>query len=177
MMRQPPGKKRTALRRFPAAREAATAVEFALVAPAFIALLYAILQTALLFFAQQALQTATLQAAREIMTGQVQSQSMTQTQFQQQVCANAGGMFNCGGIFAAVQTFTSFPNVTMYNPISAGKFTSSNMPYNPGVSGDVVVVQVFYQWPVYPGPLNFTLSNTSGNTNVLVATAAFRNEP
>lgn len=175
-MRRSP-QRRSLFRRFLRQGEGATAVEFALVAPAFIALLYAILQTALLFFAQQALQTATLQAARQIMTGQAQSQSMTQSQFQQVVCANAGGLFNCGGIFAAVQTFTSFPNVTMFNPVSNGKFTSSNMPYNPGVSGDVVVVQVFYQWPVYPGPLNFTLANASGNVNVLVATAAFRNEP
>lgn len=169
--------KRSAIRRFAHEAEAATAVEFALVAPAFIALLFAILQTALVFYAQQALQTATLQAARQIMTGQAQAANMTQSQFQAAVCANAAGLFKCSGVYAAVQTFTSFPNVQMYNPISAGKFSSSNMPFSPGVSGDVEVVQVFYQWPVWPGPLSFTLANASGNTNVLVATAAFRNEP
>ena len=167
----------SSFRRFGPADDAATAVEFALVAPAFIALLFAILQTALVFFAQQVLQTATLQAARQIMTGQAQAGNMSQTAFQQLVCTNAGGLFNCGGIYAAVQTFTSFPNVTMYNPISNGKFSGSSMPYSPGAPGDVEVVQVFYQWPVYPGPLSFTLSNTNANTNVLVATAAFRNEP
>ncbi|HUO94204.1 MAG TPA: TadE/TadG family type IV pilus assembly protein [Rhizomicrobium sp.] len=163
-------------RRFVREGEGATAVEFALVAPAFIALLFAILQTALVFFAQQVLQTATLQAARQIMTGQAQSGNMSQSQFEQLVCANAGGLFNCGGLYAAVQTFTTFPNVTMYNPISNGKFNGSNMPYSPGAPGDVEVVQVFYQWPVYPGPLSFTLAN-AGNANVIVGTAAFRNEP
>jgi Flp pilus assembly protein TadG len=167
----------SALRRFARDGRAATAVEFAMVAPAFIALLYAILQTALVFFAQQALQTATLQAARQIMTGQAQAANMTQSQFQAAVCANASGLFKCSGIYAAVQTFTSFPNVQMYNPISNGTFNGSSMPYSPGASGDVEVVQVFYQWPVWPGPLNFNLSNASGNTDVLVATAAFRNEP
>ncbi|HTW33774.1 MAG TPA: TadE/TadG family type IV pilus assembly protein [Rhizomicrobium sp.] len=173
-----PGNARHSLiRRFLRTGEGATAVEFAMVAPAFIALLYAILQTALVFFAQQVLQTATLQAARQILTGQAQAANMTQSQFQQLVCANASGLFNCAGVYAAVQTFTTFPNVTMYNPISNGKFSGSNMPFSPGAPGDVEVVQVFYQWPVWPGPLNFTLANASGNTNVLVATAAFRNEP
>jgi len=169
--------KHSAVRRFLRQGEGATAVEFALVAPAFIALLFAILETALVFFAQQVLQTATLQAARQIMTGQAQTANMTQSQFQAAVCANAGGLFNCGGIYAAVQTCTSFPSVTMYNPVSNGKFTGTGMPYSPGAPGDVEVVQVFYQWPVWPGPLNFTLANTNGNTNVIVATAAFRNEP
>lgn len=168
--------KRSTIRRFLGQGEGATAVEFALVAPAFIALLYAIFQTALVFFAQQALQTATLQTARQIMTGQAQAANMTQTQFQAAVCANAAGLFNCSGIYAAVQTFTTFPNVTMYSPISNGKFSGSNMPFSPGAPGDVEVVQVFYQWPVWPGPLNFSLAN-AGTTDVIVATAAFRNEP
>ena len=170
-------RKRFLLVRFAREGEGVTAVEFALVAPAFIALLYAIFQTALVFYAQQVLQTATLQAARQIMTGQAQSSNMSQTQFEQLVCKNAAGLFNCSGLYAAVQTFTSFPNVTIYNPITAGKFNGANMPYSPGVPGDVEVVQVFYQWPVYPGPLNFSLANAGSTTDVLVATAAFRNEP
>ena len=163
--------------RFACAGSGATAVEFALVAPPFIALLYAILQTTLVFFAQQVLQTATMQAARLIMTGQAQAGSYTASQFQQAVCANATTLFSCSGIYVNVQTFSSFSSVTMMNPVSGGKFSSTGMSYSPGGTGDIEVVQVFYQWPVYPGPLGFSLSNTSSNTNVLVATAAFRNEP
>lgn len=169
--------KSSVFRRFVRAREAVTAVEFAMVAPPFFALLYAILQTSLIFFAQQVLQTATTQAARLILTGQAQSEGMTQAQFEQAVCDNAAGLFNCAGIFANVQTFASFSSATMYNPISHGVFSSAGMTYSPGGSGDVEVVQVYYQWPVWPGPLSFTLANTNANTNVLVATAAFRNEP
>lgn len=158
-------------------RSGATAVEFAIVAPAFIALLFAILQTALVFFAQQILQTATTQAARLIMTGQAQSASYSAAQFQQAVCANATALFNCANLYVNVQTFSSFSSVTMLNPISNGKFSSSNMSYSPGGTGDIEVVQVFYLWPVYTGPLGFNLSNANGSTRVLVATAAFRNEP
>jgi hypothetical protein len=39
------------------------------------------------------------------------------------------------------------------------------------------VVRLFYQWPVYLSLLGFTLSNMSGGKRLLVATAAFRNEP
>ncbi|MGB8365040.1 MAG: hypothetical protein ACLQUZ_19645 [Rhizomicrobium sp.] len=102
---------------------------------------------------------------------------MTQAQFQQAVCTNAAGLFNCSGLYVAVQTFSSFSSATMLNPIAKGKFSSTGLPYSPGVIGDVEVVQVFYQWPVWPGPLGFSLANTSSNTNVLVGTAAFRNEP
>lgn len=165
------------LRRFFATHSGATAVEFALVGPPFFALLYAILQTALVFLAQQVLQTATMQAARLIMTGQAQAGNYTAAQFQQAVCTNATTMFNCANIYVNVQTFSSFSSVTMLNPVSNGTFSSSGMSYSPGGTGDIEVVQVFYQWPVWPGPLGFSMSNTSGNTRVLVATAAFRNEP
>jgi len=165
------------IRRFLGTGSGVTAVEFAMVAPPFLALLYAILQTTLVFFAQQVLQTATIQAARLIMTGQAQAGNYTAAQFQQAVCANATSLFNCGSIYVNVQTFSSFSSVTMLNPVSNGTFSSSGMSYSPGGTGDIEVVQVFYQWPVYPGPLGFTLSNASGNVHVLVATAAFRNEP
>jgi Flp pilus assembly protein TadG len=155
----------------------ATAVEFALIAPAFFALLYAILQTSLIFFAQQALQSATTQASRLVMTGQAQSQSMTAAQFKSAVCTAATSLFNCSNLYVNMQTFTSFSSIAMLNPVSGGTFNSGSMSYNPGSAGDVVVVQVFYQWPVWPGPLGFNMSNMNGNTRVIVGTAAFRNEP
>lgn len=165
------------LRRLARNSDGVSAIEFALVGPIVIALLVAILQTGIVFLYQQTLQTATTEAARLIMTGQAQSANYTASQFQEAVCANATSLFSCSSIYVNVQTFTSFSNVTMLNPIQNGKFVSSGMSYSPGGTGDIEVVQVFYQWPVYPGPLNFTLSDTSGNTYVLVATAAFRNEP
>src|SRR5271157_1234493 len=48
--------------RFCGSRQGATAVEFALVAPAFFALLIAIFQTAFFLFAQMALQNAAMEA-------------------------------------------------------------------------------------------------------------------
>jgi Flp pilus assembly protein TadG len=166
-----------ALRSFAGATRAATAVEFAIVAAPFIALLMAILQIGVVFIAQQVLQTATNQAARLIMTGQAQSGNMTAAQFQQTVCTDATSLFSCSGIFVNVQTFSSFSGVAMTNPVQNGTFSNANLQYTPGGSGDIVVAQVFYQWPVYLGPLGFNISNLNGNKLLLVGTAAFRNEP
>jgi Flp pilus assembly protein TadG len=151
-------------------------VEFALVAAPFLALLMAILETALVFFAQQVLQTATTQASRLIMTGQAQSGGETAAQFQQAVCNDAAVIFSCSGIYVNVQTFSSFSSVSQLNPLSNGNFNTT-MNYSLGSQGDIELVQVFYQWPVYTAPLGFSLSNMNGNSRLLVATAVFRNEP
>lgn len=154
-----------------------SAIEFALIGPAFVALLVAILQTGLMFFCQQVLQTATTQTARLIMTGQAQTQKLTSAQFVQDVCTNAGALFNCANLYANVQTFSSFSGMSMSNPISNGKFNGASLTYTMGGPGDIVLVQVFYQLPVLPGPLNLNLSKTSNGDALLVGTSVFRNEP
>ncbi len=156
--------------------DGATAVEFALVALPFFALLLAIFEIGFAFLAQQVLQTATTQSARLIMTGQAQSQGMTATQFQQNVCANAT-ILSCTNIYVNVQKFATFGGISQLNPIQNGNFNSSLLNYNTGTPGDILLVQVFYQLPVVTAPLGFNISNMNGNTRLLVATAVFRNEP
>ena len=61
---------------------------------------------------------------------------------------------------------------------SHNNLVSNNFVYQPGGPGDIVVVQLFYQWPIYVSLMNLSnLSNMSGSNRLLVATAAFRNEP
>jgi Flp pilus assembly protein TadG len=168
---------RRLLRRFLRNRQGATAVEFALVALPFFALLYAILETGLVFFAQEVLQTAVSSSARLIMTGQAQTQNLSAAQFQQNVCTQASSLFTCANIYVNVQKFSSFTSVSMLNPLSNGNFQSGSMNYNTGGPGDIIMVQAFYQWPVFLGPLGFNLTNMNGNYRLLQATAVFRNEP
>ena len=165
------------LRGFAADRRGATVVEFALIAGPFLALVIGILETGLLFFAQEVLQTSTSQAARAIMTGQAQAQGMTSAQFQQLVCTNATPLLTCGNMSVNVQTFASFGAINQLNPVQNGAVNANTMNYQMGGPGDIVLVQVFYQWPVDTGPLNFNLADLSGNQNLLLATAVFRNEP
>jgi Flp pilus assembly protein TadG len=174
-----------ALRRFRRSRRGSAAVEFALVAPVFFALLFAIIETAIMFFASQVLETGAQNAARMIMTGQAQSGSYTPTMLITQVICPTGSlasmMFNCvngtNGISINVQNYPSFSNATINSQIDASGNFINNMHYNPGGPGDIVVVQLFYQWPLYVTGLGYNISNLSGSKRLLAATAAFRNEP
>jgi len=166
------------VRRFAHGEDGVAAVEFAMVAAPFLALMFAIMETALVFFASQTLETAVADSARLIMTGQAQSQSFSQAQFKSAVCAKVGGLFDCaGGLQIDVKTYTSFGSVDNSPPLDANGNLKTNFGYQPGGPGDIVVVRLMYQWPVYASLLGFNLGDMAGNKRLVMATAAFRNEP
>jgi Flp pilus assembly protein TadG len=165
------------LRRFRRNSDGATVVEFALVAPTFIALLFAIIETALMFFANQVLETITQDSARMIFTGQAQSQSFTQSQFAAYVCSQVPALFDCNQIYIDVQSYPAFGSINLASQIDNNGNFINNMQYNPGGPGSIVVVRLFYQWQMFVTGLGYNISNISGNKRLLVATAAFQNEP
>jgi Flp pilus assembly protein TadG len=165
------------LRRFRRNRRGTAAIEFAIVAPVFFALLFAIIETALMFYASQVLETITQNSARMIFTGQAQTAAYTQSQFQAYVCSQIPALFRCGNVYIDVQNYPSFSSVAITDPVDASKNFVNNMQYNPGGPGDVVIVRLFYQWPLVVTGLGYNISNLAGNIRLLSATAAFRNEP
>ena len=169
---------RNILRRFGRNRRGSAAVEFALVAPVFFALLFAIIETAIVFFAGQVLETVTQDSARLIMTGQAQTAAYTQAQFKTNVCGRIGVLFDClNGIFIDVQSYPGFASVAINSQIDGAKNFVNNMKYCPGNAGDIVVVRLFYQWPLFVTGLGYNITNLNGSKRLLSATAAFRNEP
>jgi Flp pilus assembly protein TadG len=170
---------RSIARRFLRRQDGAAAVEFGLVAVPFLALVFAIIETALVFFAGQALETAGTDSARLIMTGQAQTSGFDQKKFKDAVCGKVYGLFNCsGGLHVDVKKFPSFANVDLSKPIdSKGNLNTSNFGYEPGGPGDIVVVRLMYQWPVYVSLLGLNLADMAGNKRLLMTTVAFRNEP
>src|SRR5271154_2947410 len=166
------------VRSFVGEREAATTVEFALLAAPFVALLFAILQTALVFFAGQTLETAAATSARLLFTGQAQINGWSADQFKAQVCDQIHGIFNCNSsVYVDVETYPSFSAVNTGLPIINNTFNSSVLGYNPGGPGDIVMLRLYYQYPVFISLLGFNLSDLTGGLNLLAATAVFRNEP
>jgi Flp pilus assembly protein TadG len=168
-----------AVRRFARGQDGTSAVEFALVAAPFLALIFAILESALVFFANQSLEAAASDAGRLIMTGQAQTAGYSANDFKTAVCNDlAGGLFNCSnGVYVDVKTYTSFSAINTSSPIVNGQLDTSNMTYSPGGPGDIVMVRLYYQWPIYVSLLGDTLSNLNGGNRLLVATSVFRNEP
>ncbi len=174
---------RSKWRRFCRNRRGSAAVEFALVAPVFFALLFAIFETAIIFFASQVLETITQDSARMISTGQAQNLSYDATAFKNNVvCPRAlglGAVFDCAnGIYIDVQNYnSSFSNIVINSQIDANGNFINNMQYNPGGPCNVVVVRLFYQWPLFVTGLGYDISNLTGHKRLLSATAAFKNEP
>ncbi|WP_456797149.1 TadE family protein [Bradyrhizobium sp. USDA 4473] len=163
------------LRRFRRNRRGATAVEFALVAPPFFALLFAIIEVAMIFFASQVLETATQDSSRFVMTGQAQGANYSQDDFKKFVCGEvSSALFDCtNGIYVDVRSYpaTNFSTVNL-TPIT----DPSQVKWCPGKDGDVVVVRLFYQWPIFVTKL-FSSAYLTNGKRLLIATATFKNEP
>jgi Flp pilus assembly protein TadG len=168
-----------AARRLIRQQDGAAAVEFGLIAAPFLALVFAIMETAIVFFAGQALETAAADSARLIMTGQAQTSGYSQSQFKTAVCNKIYGLFNCSaGLYVDVKSYTAFSSIDTSKPIdSNGNLQTGSFGYTPGGPGDIVVVRLMYQWPVYVSLLGLSLSDTSGGKRLIMATVAFRNEP
>jgi Flp pilus assembly protein TadG len=160
--------------------EGAAALEFALIAAPFIALLLATLQTALAFFAGQVLESAVADSSRQILTGSAQGAGLDQAGFAATVCGKIQTLFDCGGLMIDVQTAGSFAAANTATPtltFDAQGNVTNNWAYQPGNPGDIVVMRVMYQWPVFLGPLGLSLSNEANGNLLLMATATFKNEP
>jgi len=175
------GRKRSAMAVGFARREdGAAALEFAIVAAPFFAIVLATLQTALAFFAGQVLESAVADSSRAILTGSAQNSSLTQSGFATTVCSKVQALFNCGKLMIDVQTASSFSTANTAMPTltfnGSGAVTNS-WSFQPGNPGDIVVMRVMYQWPVFLGPLGLGLSNESNGNLLLMATATFKNEP
>jgi Flp pilus assembly protein TadG len=164
--------------RFCCARQGATAVEFALIAPALLGVLIALFQTAVFLFAQMVLQTAAVQAGRYFMTGQAQNGAWTATTIQNKICPQIQALFTCANVIVVAQNYTSFAAANT----SAPQLYNSGQPvttfaFDPGTPGEVMVVQLVYQWSVVSGPLGFVLSNLPNNAAEIMGVTAIRVEP
>jgi len=177
---QPNGKtpvKRGILRRLRADNSGSTAIEFGIVAAPFFALMLALIEVSLVFFANFTLENAVDQASRMIRTGQAQEQGFSEAQFKQAVCDNVSGVYDCmAGLKLDVRKFDDFGGINLPDPLDGDGELLNNFGFDIGGGGNVVVVRAFYEWDLianFPGGLG----NMPNGSRLLVATAAFRNEP
>ncbi|PLX37968.1 MAG: pilus assembly protein [Hyphomicrobiales bacterium] len=155
------------------------AIEFAMVAMPFFALLFMIFEVSFTIFANQILDNAVSDAARMIRTGQAQQQNFSQAEFKQQVCGGLVGLFDCDSyLHIDVKTFSSFGSVALSEPTDEnGDVDDGSFSYNDGGANDIVVVRVFYEWPMISPLSGSHLADLSNGRRLLSSVAAFRNEP
>ncbi len=161
---------------------AVTAIEFGVLAFPFFAIIGAILQTSVIFLASQVLESAVHDASRAIRTGQAQGSGMTLDQFRADVCDRLYGLFpDCAGLHVRVNVVTNFQSATVAPPLPSPCFApcewSDSEGWTPGAGKSVVLVQVYYRYPVMVqlGPLG--LSNMADGRRLIGSAAVFQNEP
>lgn len=155
-----------------------SAIEFAIVAPVFLLLLFAILETGIMYLGQFDLQHAVNNASRLVRTGQAQNQGLTQTAFRSAICDQLM-VLSCGtNLQIDVESYGSFGTASFGPPLNAdGTVNAALNNYQPGLSGQVVLLRALYVWPVMTPGLTPFLSNMANSSHLIVVSAAFRNEP
>jgi hypothetical protein len=114
------------------------------------------------------------------MTGQVQNAGTTQSQFATEVCPMVSVIFTCANLMINVQNYSDFSGASTSAPTltyNANGTVSNTWAYDPGTPGQVMVVQLIYQWPIVPGPFGYVLSNLGNGTTEMMGVTAFRVEP
>ena len=178
-------------RRLFAARDGASAVEFALVAMPFIGLLAVTLQTVMLIWASRNLDDALQRAGRTIYTGQFQKSNSSQNDasallaaMKTAICGtNASRIvtaFDCNTLKLDVALGSSFAGSTAPSPLDAktgdwSKGFGSN--YACAQPGSIVVVTAAVKQRVAFSFLYGSVSSFSDGSRLLQSTAVFRTEP
>jgi Flp pilus assembly protein TadG len=166
--------------RFGRKNDGAAAVEFAIVAVPFFAILFAIIELAFVFWAGQVLETAVHDTSRLVMTGQAQKQNFDQARFKTELCARVLGLFSCdAGMIIDVRTSGAFATANLGKPAfkANGQVDDTGFQYQTGGPGDIVVVRVMYEWPLFVRTFGLDLADTPSGRRLLMSAVAFRNEP
>lgn len=172
-----------------------TAIEFGLLALPFFSILGAILETSLVFLSGQVLESAVQDASRLIRTGQAQEAAVTADGFKTLVCDRVFGLFrDCDNLHIEVDVIDAFSDVDVSAPVNWGcappgpgqtqaqasaacaDWTRPES-YTPGSGSSIVMVQVYYKWPVIVPFGGLGLSNLPDGRRVMGAATVFRNEP
>ena len=172
-----PGRLRR-LRRFARSERGTTAIEFGLLALPFFAIIAAILETAIVFFAAQILDSGVQDTTRLIRTGQAQQAGFTISEFRDELCDHLYGMFDCDQLKIKVTTIATFSAAGVSAPVDPddGTWTIAEA-YDQGQGSSVILVEVYYKWPIVLNFASFDLADLPDDTRLLGAARVFRNEP
>ncbi len=168
--------------RFAAARDGASAVEFALIAPLFLALMFSIIEAGYFYFVESAVEASNARAARLIRTGQAQTTALSRDAFFDEICEVVDIFGDCGTqLTVDVTRFSSFAELAadVSAPVcrDADPADVDALPYSAGVSRDIVRVRVCYLHKSFNPGLGLNLERSNAGALRMISTSIFRNEP
>lgn len=162
-----------------------TLIEFGILALPFFSIIGAICETAMVFLSGQVLESGVLDTSRLIRTGQARAANFTISDFRESLCDRMLNLFDCSKLHIEVQELGSFNAANISAPIDFNCTNEttcawkSDRPevYTGGSGSSIMVVQVYYKWPVILNFGSMTFANLPTNERVLGAAALFSNEP
>jgi Flp pilus assembly protein TadG len=151
---------------------AATAVEFALIAPVLILTLFSIIEIGVLGFVSNNLDDAVGSAARTVRTGQADGPNSASA-LEDLVCTRMiDPATTCRDkLTVSVEKYGSFATM------AASADTPPNGAFDKGASGDIILVKANYRWPLVTPFIGQIFHHTSPSEVQLDARMAFKNEP
>lgn len=185
-------------RRFRRDDEAATAVEFAIIAVPFVGVLLAIFESAFVLFNAEVVDAVAANVSRQLMTGQIQTNGQTcllqKQTFQNMICPVTGvrpstalpSNFDCSKVIIDVRASNAMNNLDVSNSLYSDP---SSAQFSPAPQGQNNIIRIIYPLPailpVLTGTTNATIApNRAGQassggiwTHILMGIAVFRTEP
>lgn len=163
-------------------RSGSAAVEFALVAPAFLALMFSLFEVGWFYFVNAQVDAATQQAARMIRTGQAQQSELDRDEFFNAICPELEIFGACADkLTVEVETFDDFAALAAdTTPVACrddNPEVINAIAYDPGADGDIVRVRICLIYKTINPALGLNVSDTSNGTRRLHGSFLFRNEP
>lgn len=141
--------------------------------PIIVVMILGSLEIAYIYFAKTELSRITQDAARIVRLGN--AQNLTATQFQAMACADIAVVLQCSGLMISLTPYTSCATVANANPTltydSSGN-VNNVFSFNPGAPGDIDVLQISYQLPIF-GTTMFNYATQSNGTMLLTSSAVF----
>ncbi len=167
-------------------RRGSTAMEFAMLAIPFALLVFAILESCISFAGQEVMANITDDVARQLRTGQLQQNNVTEASIKQLICNRLQIIVaqNCPGLQVDLREYSSFANAA-----SAGYRISGNQiiltqggsdttfTVAPGLAESINMLRVFYKWPVMTDLLAKQMANFTDGTTLHFASVTWQNEP
>ncbi len=157
-----------------------TAIEFSVLAVPFTMFLVAIIELSMYFAASSLMEGAVQDAARRIRTGELQQTSGQDPAevFSDALCANSLYILDCRKFQFQVQTLDSFSD---FETVTAPEFDEDGNlitpPFDSGGSGDVVMIRVFYRYPMLTPLIGQFFSDGPNHTKLMMSTVVMQVEP
>ena len=167
------------IRRWRKREEGAAAVEFALVASAFMWVFVGIAELGLMMLASGGLEDGVDKVARLIRTGQADQQGLSAAHMRDVICKQVVLKTSCkSALVLDVRSFPDFASVKLPTPSTDSKGNVKlSSAYQIGGPRRVVVVRAFYPWKFITPLIGNLMHAVKGRVFVLNAATAFRTEP